>query len=58
MPNSFPDKKKIPILNVLGQTDEEESPGIVEFTYRGGAVSLAAHLRRQDIVLPIQRPDE
>ena len=31
----IPEKKKIPILNVLGQTDEEESPGYVEFTYRG-----------------------
>ena len=31
----IPDVKKIPILNVLGQTDEEESPGIVEFTYKG-----------------------
>lgn len=30
-----PSVKKIPILNVLGQTDLEESPGIVEFTYRG-----------------------
>ncbi len=31
----IPDSKKIPILNVLGQTDMEESPGIVEFTYKG-----------------------
>jgi uncharacterized protein (DUF1684 family) len=31
----IPEKKKIPILNVLGQTAEEESPGYVEFTYRG-----------------------
>jgi uncharacterized protein (DUF1684 family) len=30
-----PDAKKIPILNVLGQTDLEDSPGIVEFTYQG-----------------------
>jgi hypothetical protein len=29
------DSKKIPILNVLGQTDLEESPGIVEFSYQG-----------------------
>jgi hypothetical protein len=33
--NFIPEKKNIPILNVLGQTGEEESPGIVEFTYRG-----------------------
>ena len=31
----IPDRKMIPIHNVLEQTDEEESPGIVEFTYRG-----------------------
>ncbi|MBV9157149.1 MAG: DUF1684 domain-containing protein [Acidobacteriaceae bacterium] len=31
----IPEVKKIPILNVLGQTDLEESPGIVEFTYKG-----------------------
>lgn len=30
-----PDVKKIPILNILGQTDLEESPGVVEFTYQG-----------------------
>lgn len=31
----LPDPKKIPILNVLGQMDQEDSPGIVEFTYKG-----------------------
>ena len=31
----IPAPKKIPILNILGQTDLEDSPGIVEFTYRG-----------------------
>lgn len=31
----IPERKMIPILNILGQTDQEESPGIVEFTYRG-----------------------
>jgi uncharacterized protein (DUF1684 family) len=31
----IPDVKKIPILNILGKTDLEESPGIVEFTYQG-----------------------
>lgn len=29
------DAKKIPILNVVGQTEFEESPGIAEFSYRG-----------------------
>jgi hypothetical protein len=31
----IPDIKKIPILNILGQTDQEESPGWVEFRYQG-----------------------
>ncbi len=31
----IPDSKKIPILNVLGQTEMEESPGMVEFNYQG-----------------------
>lgn len=31
----IPDRKMISIHNVLEQTDQEESPGIVEFTYRG-----------------------
>ncbi len=31
----IPDNRAIPILNVLGETDQEESPGIVEFTYHG-----------------------
>ncbi|HEX4751087.1 MAG TPA: DUF1684 domain-containing protein [Bryobacteraceae bacterium] len=31
----IPDEKKIPILNILGQTDIETSPGIVEFTFQG-----------------------
>lgn len=31
----IPGIKKIPILNILGQTDQEESPGWVEFSYQG-----------------------
>lgn len=31
----LPDQKKIPILNILGQTDLEISPGIVIFNYKG-----------------------
>ncbi|MBV9761062.1 MAG: DUF1684 domain-containing protein [Acidobacteriaceae bacterium] len=31
----IPEAKKIPILNILGQTDLEDSPGIVEFAYKG-----------------------
>lgn len=34
------DPKKIPILNVLGQTDLEDSPGIVQFTYQGKPYQL------------------
>jgi uncharacterized protein (DUF1684 family) len=37
----IPESKKIPILNIQGQTDLEESPGIVEFTYE----SKTYHLR-------------
>lgn len=36
----IPDVQKIPILNVLGQTEMEESPGWVEFTYEGHAYRL------------------
>ncbi len=32
--------KKIPILNILGQTGMEDSPGIVEFTYAGQTYHL------------------
>lgn len=35
-----PDKRKIPILNMLGQTELEDSPGYVEFRYRGGEYRL------------------
>src|SRR6185312_2664776 len=31
----IPDRKMIPVRNILEQTDQEESPGVVEFTYRG-----------------------
>ena len=31
----IPDVQKIPILNILGETDLEESPGWVEFHYQG-----------------------
>lgn len=37
-----PDSKKVPILNILGQTELEESPGIVEFTYKGEKYRLRA----------------
>lgn len=36
----IPDSKKIPILNILGQTDMEESPGVAEFTYEGNKYQL------------------
>jgi uncharacterized protein (DUF1684 family) len=31
----LPDEKKIPILNILGQTEMETSPGLVQFIYKG-----------------------
>ncbi len=34
------DPKKVPILNIVGQTDLEDSPGIVEFTYHGETYRL------------------
>ena len=36
----IPDVQKIPILNVLGQTEMEESPGWVEFTHEGHTYRL------------------
>ncbi len=36
----IPDVQKIPILNVLGQIEHEESPGWVEFHYQGHAYRL------------------
>jgi uncharacterized protein len=36
----LPDEKKIPILNVLGQTEMETSPGIVQFVYKGEKYKL------------------
>ena len=36
----IPDPKKIPILNIVGQTQLEESPGIVEFSYQGQTYHL------------------
>jgi uncharacterized protein (DUF1684 family) len=38
----IPDVRKIPVLNVLGQTEMEESPGWVEFHYQGHAYRLRA----------------
>ncbi len=34
------DPKKIPILNVLGQTEMQDSPGVVQFSYQGEPYSL------------------
>ncbi|MFL6416271.1 MAG: DUF1684 domain-containing protein [Bryobacteraceae bacterium] len=36
----LPDQKKIPILNVLGQTEMETSPGVVQFIYKGEKYKL------------------
>jgi uncharacterized protein len=38
--NLIPDAKKIPILNIVGQTDLEDSPGVVEFAYKGQTYHL------------------
>ncbi len=34
------DPKKVPILNILGQTELEDSPGVVEFSYNGATYHL------------------
>ena len=34
------DPKKIPILNVVGQTEMQDSPGVVEFSYAGKTYQL------------------
>lgn len=31
----IPDAKKLKILNILGKTEEDDSPGYVQFTYQG-----------------------
>ncbi len=36
----IPQPKKIPILNILGETEQQDSPGIVEFSYRGQTYHL------------------
>ena len=36
----IPDPKKVKFLNILGQTEEDESPGYVEFTYQGQKYTL------------------
>src|SRR5581483_8964523 len=35
-----PEPKKIPILSITGQTELEESPGVVEFAYQGKTYHL------------------
>ena len=36
----IPDPKKIPILDIVGLTEMEDSPGLVEFVYRGQTYHL------------------
>lgn len=36
----LPDEKKIPILNILGQTEMQTSPGVVQFVYKGEKYKL------------------
>jgi uncharacterized protein (DUF1684 family) len=37
---SYPNPKKIAITNILGMTDQEDSPGYVEFTVKGQTMRL------------------
>jgi uncharacterized protein len=34
------DPRKVPILNIVGQTELQDSPGVVEFTYKGETYRL------------------
>lgn len=36
----IPDPKKVKFLNILGQTEEDDSPGYVKFTYKGQHYTL------------------
>jgi uncharacterized protein (DUF1684 family) len=36
----IPDEKEVPIPNILGQTERQKSPGIVEFAYKGAQYHL------------------
>jgi uncharacterized protein len=36
----LPDEKQIPILNILGQTEMQKSPGVVQFIYKGEKYKL------------------
>lgn len=53
-----PDVKKIPILNIVGQTDMEESPGTVEFMFKGQKYQLRPIYPGRDTVLSVQRSDQ
>lgn len=52
----IPDPKKIPILNILGQTDLEESPGVVEFNYAGKEYRLRPILEGKTLFFLFKDP--
>jgi uncharacterized protein (DUF1684 family) len=51
-----PDAKKIPILNILGQTEMEDSPGVVEFTYRAHQYRLRPIFEDQTLFFLFKDP--
>ncbi len=52
----LPDPKKIPIPNILGRTEMEESPGIVEFTYNGQPYRLRPIFEGQTLFFLFKDP--
>jgi len=52
----IPDPKKIPILNVLGQTELEDSPGVVEFSYLGKIYRLRPIFEDQTLFFLFKDP--
>jgi len=51
-----PDPKKIPILNILGETEMQDSPGTVEFTYKGQRYSLRPIFEDQTLFFLFKDP--
>jgi len=51
-----PEAKKIPILNVLGQTEMQDSPGLVEFTYQGKQYRLRPIFEDQTLFFLFKDP--
>jgi hypothetical protein len=51
-----PDAKKIPILNIAGQTELQDSPGVVEFVYKGQQFRLRPIFEDQTLFFLFKDP--